>query len=205
MKRLLSIVAVAASLNVFGQDVEKYGMENKDLPKGLEIGAQAPELTLMTSEGKEFSLSEALEKGSVVVYFYRGNWCPYCTKQLANLSDSINLITETGATVVAISPESPTQLEKSASTMEGEILLLSDKDGEAMKSFDVDFYVTMAYQDKLAKGKEIDLAEFNEQDAAVLPVPATFVINQDGKIVYRYFDINYKQRATVAAVLKALK
>ncbi len=205
MKRLLSIVAVAASLNVFGQDVEKYGMENKDLPKGLEIDDQAPELTLMTSEGKEFSLSEALEKGSVVVYFYRGNWCPYCTKQLANLSDSLNLITETGATVVAISPESPTQLEKSASTMEGDILLLSDKDGEAMKSFDVDFYVTKAYQDKLAKGKEMDLAQFNDQDVAVLPVPATFVINQDGKIVYSYFDINYRQRATVAAVLKALK
>ena len=144
MKRLLSIVVMAACLNTFGQDVEKYGMENKDLPKGLEVGQKAPDLTLQKMDGSEFSLSAALEEGAVVVYFYRGNWCPYCTKQLANLSDSLNMITETGATVIAISPESPTQLEKSASTMEGDIMLLSDKDGEAMKSFDVDFYVTKA-------------------------------------------------------------
>lgn len=205
MKRLLSIVAIAASMSTFGQDAEKYGMENKDLPKGLAVGQKAPELTLQKMDGSEFSLSEALENGAVVVYFYRGNWCPYCTKQLANLSDSLNLITETGATVVAISPESPAQLEKSGSSMEGDIMLLSDKDGEAMKSFDVDFYVTKAYQDKLVKAKEMDLSEFNGQEVAVLPVPATFVINQQGEIVYRYFDINYRTRATVAAVLNALK
>ncbi len=205
MKRLLSIVAIAGSISVFGQDVEKYGMENKDVPKGLVVGEEAPDFTLQKIDGSEFSLSEALENGAVVVYFYRGNWCPYCTKQLANLSDSLNLITQTGATVIAISPESPAELEKSGSGMEGDIMLLSDKDGEAMKSYDVDFYVTKAYQDKLAKGKEIDLADFNEQEVAVLPVPATYVINQKGEIIYRYFDINYRTRSSVAAVLNALK
>ncbi len=205
MRKLLSIVAIALSLNALGQEIEKYGVQDKDVPKGLEVGAEAPELTLPTADGREFSLAEALKKGPVVVYFYRGSWCPYCSKQLSNLSDSLNMINETGATVVAISPASPANKEEAAVSMEGDIILLHDIDGEAMEVFDVDFYVTEAYQAKLAKGKKIDLAGYNEQDEAVLPVPATYVISQDGVIVYRYFDINYRKRATVAAVLKALK
>ncbi len=187
------------------QDVQQYGMENKELPQGLNVDDKAPAITLQKQDGTEFSLSEAYKNGPVVIYFYRGNWCPYCTKQLANLSDSLSMITDLGATVIAISPESADNLKKSASEVEGQILLLNDKDGEAMKSFEVDFYVTKAYQEKLAKAKDMDLAEFNNQEVAVLPVPATFVINTDGAIIYRYFDINYRTRATVSAVLNALK
>lgn len=205
MKKLLCVAVMALSTVGFAQDGERFGMEKKDFPKGINVGDKAPNVTLIQVDGNEFSLTEAAKKNPVVVFFYRGNWCPACNKQLSHLADSIDMITETGAIVVAISPESPAEMQKSAERTKSKINLLSDVNGEAMKSFDVDFYVNTAYQDKLAKGKDMDLAQHNVQDVAVLPVPATYIIGTDGKIIYRHFDINYTNRSSVMAVLNALK
>lgn len=186
-------------------DPTKYGMVDKDLPLGLKLGEQAPSIEGLDQFGTKFSLKEALKNGPVIITFYRGNWCPYCSRYLAALSDSIRLIKETQARFVAVSPENKENVAKSAENLAKEISILSDVGGVIMKAYDVDFEVTKGYQTKVNLGLQRSIKKSNDQEVAVLPVPATYIIGTDGKIMYRHFDLNYSQRASIASILSALK
>lgn len=74
-----------------------------------------------------FSLKEALTNGPVVIIFYRGFWCPFCNKHLAQIQDSLNLITDKGTTVIAVSPEKPEYLEIMAKKTGAKFILLYDE------------------------------------------------------------------------------
>ena len=76
-------------------------------PEGLKVGDTAPDFKVKDTDGKEISLKKALKKGPVVMLFYRGQWCPYCNRQLKALQDSLNFIKEKGGTLIAVSPEKP--------------------------------------------------------------------------------------------------
>ena len=73
-----------------------------------------------------------------------------------------------------------------------------------MKGFDVLFHVNEKYVNKVKTKKNKDLAEAHNQDAARLPVPATYVIKQDGTISYKHFDYNYSERPTVSELVTHL-
>ena len=110
----------------FGQEYnpEKLGMTNEDLPKGLEVGDKAPNIKLKDVNDSVFDLYEALKSGPVVMNFYRGNWCPYCTRYLASLNDSVGQIISLGASFIAISPENPEEIKKSAEGLNRNIIIL---------------------------------------------------------------------------------
>ncbi len=186
------------------QEPEQYGIVASTLPQGLNVGDKAPSVKLKSYKGESFSWNHALNQGPVVVMFYRGSWCPACSKQMNNLIDSLSYILEKGATVIAVSPER-FDAENGKMGMNEGIIFLYDKDGKTMGDYDVDFLVTDGYQEKLKQSMNLDLAENNEQELATLPVPATFVVSQNGVITYRYFDINYKNRAPVSQIVEALK
>lgn len=205
MKCFQIILSILITSPLLAQDYGRYGMEEKDLPEGISIGKRAPEFTAVTADGDDFVLRQALAEGPVVLMFYRGNWCPYCSKQLNNLSDSLSYILAMGATVVAVSPESLERLKETQASNNSQIVFIADEKNHLMKAYDVDFKVTDKYQHKLDRFGHPNLEEFNQQEDAVLPVPATYVLNQNGEIIYRYFDINYKSRAPVSQILKALE
>ena len=77
----------------------------QESPKGLDVNATAPDFTAKDQSGAVINLKEKLKKGPVVLIFYRGYWCPYCSKQLKKLEDSLLQITNKGATLIAITPE----------------------------------------------------------------------------------------------------
>ena len=81
-------------------------------PAGLKVGDAAPMFSGNDQNGQQFSLQSALKKGDVVVMFYRGQWCPYCNKQMSQMNDSLKMITDKGATVIAISPEVQESVQK---------------------------------------------------------------------------------------------
>ena len=206
MRYLFTLVLLAFGVLLKAQDAspKRFGMQEEDLPKGLNVGDVAPDIALKDHNGEAFNLSKALKKGPVVVSFYRGNWCPYCSRYLSGLNDSIGLIVDKNASFIAISPEKQVNIKKSSEGLSKHIKVLSDVDGEIMKLYDVDFRVSQKYQKRVQSGLNIDLKEFNGQEEAVLPVPATYVINMEGKIIYKYFDINYSKRASVKSILQAL-
>lgn len=172
--------------------------------KGLQIGETVADFSAIDLNNNTFTLNEALKKGPVVVIFYRGQWCPICNKHLSNLQDSLQLIYEKRATVIAISPEKSEFSKLTAEKTHASFSLLYDEGYKIANLFDVTFkpdrLTTIMYNTVL----RANLKEANTDDSQRLPIPATFIIGTDGKIVWRHFDPDYKKRSTVKDIVDNL-
>lgn len=168
----------------------------------LNVGDPAPNFEGINQAGDSVSLANLLEEGPVVVTFYRGNWCKFCNKYLAELDENHTKMKELGANLVAISPELPQYIKEKADEMEQPYSIISNGT-PIMKQYRVDFQL-----DKKTKSKYkmfgINLPKHNGNDEYTLPVPATYVIDKNGVIAYKHFDENYKVRAEVDDILSAL-
>jgi len=204
----LLIIAISIMSAVYGQEINypKYGIETKNshIPHGLKAGDKAPDFTGYDQKGKQVDLKKFLEKGPIVLFFYRGKWCPVCNRYLNNYQDSLNIITDQGFNVVAITPESIENVEQTVKFHNISFTVIYDCQEKIMKDYDVMFNVTKEYQDKILASLSTDIAKNNGREAARLPVPATFIINRDGIIVAVQFDPNYQNRASVKWMLRNL-
>jgi peroxiredoxin len=193
MKNLTSLLLCLLSLSVFAQS-----------PQGLQRSNKAPDFTAADQSGKQISLAHALTKGSVVLVFYRGMWCPYCNKELKALEDSLQYITSKGATVIAVSPELPENISKTVDKTKASYSLLYDKGLAIMKKYDVAYAVdSLTVARYKSYGLDFNVVNGNT-NGATLPVPAVYVINKKGEIVYRHFDPDYRNRASIREILKHL-
>lgn len=169
----------------------------------LKIGDKAPLFEAISYSNNEVKLKNLIDSGKVVLVFYRGAWCPYCNKHMSNLQDSLNLIIEKGASLITISPEVESSVEESISKSNATFEIISDKNYQIMNQYGVSFKVKEATLTKY-KLFGINLEEANGNDDNILPVPATFIINQNGTIEYIHFDENYKERLSVSEIIKHL-
>lgn len=170
--------------------------------KGLKVGSKVENFIAKDVKGNTFVLKDALEKGPVVVVFIRGQWCPFCNRHLAHLQDSLNLIHEKGASVVVISPEKQEFIEKSIAKSGAKFPILYDEGYKISDLFDVTFKpdsISRLMYNSLLGAK---LKESHSDDSERLPVPATFILNKEGKIVWRHFDPDYKKRSTIKEILQ---
>jgi peroxiredoxin len=209
MKRLF-IIAIAFLIfsSGYGQqtDYPGFGIETTDsrIPQGLKAGDKAPDFTGYDQTGKMVDSRKLLEKGPIVLFFYRGKWCSACNRYLDYYQDSLNIITDQGFNVIAITPESIENVEQTVKFHKLTFTVIYDCQEKIMKDFDVMFNVTKAYQEKILSSLSTDIAKNNGRDAARLPVPATFIINRLGIIVAVQFDPDYKNRASVKWMLRNL-
>jgi peroxiredoxin len=195
MKKLLLSVSVLLSTLLIHAQTE---------PKGLNVNDTAPDFSAKDQDGKLINLKDQLKNGAVVLVFYRGQWCPFCNRQLKKLEDSLSLITGKGASLIAVSPEKPENIAKTIEKTNASYPILFDDGLTIMKSYDVAFAVDDKTIEKY-KGYGIDFSQVNgSTNGANLPVPAIYVINKEGKIVFRHFDKNYTKRASVAEILQYL-
>ncbi len=197
MKKLMSLLSfLFITVMVFAQMETKY-------PEGLKPGDTAPDFNVIDQNGKNIQLKNLVRDGDVVLVFYRGQWCPYCNKQLSKLNDSLSFITAKGATVVTITPETAENIKKTIEKTKVAYSILEDKEMKIMKSYKVNF----AVDDKTIKQYKnygIDFEKANGSNGANLPVPATYIIGKDGKIKYAFFNPDYRQRASVKEILDNL-
>jgi peroxiredoxin len=200
------IVFFLFSIPVSGQNIDyaRYGIDvsNGLIPKGLNPGDKAPGFTGYDQTGKQVELKTLLEKGPVVLFFYRGKWCPSCSKYLNDYQDSLNVITGMGFNVVAITPESIENVEQTVRMHNLSFTVIYDCQEKIMQDYGVMFRVTDSYQKKLIDGYSIDIARNNGREVANLPVPATYIINRDGIITAAYFNPDYHIRASVKWILQ---
>jgi peroxiredoxin len=171
---------------------------------GLEVGQRAPGFSAKDADGNLFNLSEELKIGPVVLIFYRGQWCPVCNKHLSHIQENLEKIMEKGARVVAVSPEKPENLEKTADKTGVKFSLLYDEGYKIADAYDVTFLPGGATRSMYNSMLGANLKEAHSDDSQRLPIPATYVIHSDGKIVWRHFDPDYKKRATVVEIVNAL-
>ena len=193
MKKILLFVLVLMAVGVNAQEA----------PEGLFIGSKAPDFKGTDQRNNEIRLKDLLKEGKVVLVFYRGQWCPYCNKQLSALQDSIQFIIDKGATLLAISPEKSEMIEKTIEKTKAEYSVLHDKDLKIMKAYQVAFEVPENTVTRY-RNAGLDLEKLNGENGANLPVPAVYIIDKESTITYRFFDENYKKRPSVKEILDNL-
>ncbi len=187
-------------------DYSSFGIDISGgrVPHGLNEGDKAPDFTGYDQTGKQVTLKSFLEKGPVVMFFYRGNWCPACNKQLKAYQDSLNLVTGLGATVIAITPESIEFVEQTVKLHAISFTVIYDCQEKIMEDYDLMFDVTGDFQDLVATKLKVNLAEHNGHSPVHLPVTATYIINKAGIITARWFDPDYHNRSSVMWIVTKL-
>lgn len=169
----------------------------------LEKGELAKHFALPNARGGETSLVDLLEFGPVVISFYRGGWCPYCNLEFKALNDILPKIKKAGASLVGISPELP---DNSLNTIEQNKLkynVLSDVGNVVARDYGLVMTVPTILQ-PLYLEWGLDVPSVNGDDTWELPIPATYIINEDGLIEFAHVNVNYTERMEPADIIKAL-
>jgi dienelactone hydrolase/peroxiredoxin len=180
-------------------ELEEYGL----IKKAINVGDRAPLFELPSASGQTVKLADLLAQGPVVIAWYRGGWCPYCSTELAALEEALPALEVRGATLVAISPETVENAAETVRKLGLSFLVLSDPGHEAAKRYRIS-YVLNDEVGALYKQFGVDLANVNGDDSGRLPVPATYVVAPDGTVRYAFLDADYKKRAEPADVVRAL-
>lgn len=177
-----------------------YAQQN---PEGLFINSKAPDFRARNQHNEEVRLKELLKKGKVVLMFYMGYWCPHCNRTLQRFQDSLQLIFDKGAQLVAVTPEKPESIAKTLEKTGAGFPVLWDEGLKIMKAYDV-AYALPENTLKRYSSTGLNIAEINGKNGNYLPVPAVYIINKESTVVYRFFESDYKKRPSVAEILKQL-
>ncbi|MFM0721378.1 peroxiredoxin-like family protein [Paraburkholderia strydomiana] len=161
--------------------------------RAIKAGDRAPHFNLKDQDGNDVSSAALLVKGPLVVTFYRGVWCPYCNIELQAINEVLSQIQAYGANVVAISPQTAVNSRKSVRTNELGFPVLSDVNGQTGADFGLRFALP-DYLVELYKNLKNDLPAFNNDPSWSLPMPARYVIGQDGIVLYSEVNPDYTRR-----------
>jgi peroxiredoxin len=171
---------------------------------GIKVGMRAPDFTLKNALGKNVTLKDELKKGPVILVFYRGAWCPFCNLHLHTLEKSLPLFKEYNAQLITVTPQTP---DKSAEQIKKDgypFEVLSDTDSQVMKAYKL-YYELPDDLIAVYKNHGLDIEAFNGKGRNVLPVPGSFVIDQQGRVRAMQAETDYKQRMEPARMIYALK
>ena len=167
-------------------------------------GEPMPGFVLPDENGDRVSLDDLLDEGPVAITFHRGHWCPYCRISINTLARAQSRMDALGAQMVAIVPE------KALFTAEMKIEsgvgfpILSDMDNGYATSLNLAVWIGGEMRDLMA-GLGRDLPRYQGNDSWMLPIPATFVVGQDGRIKARFLDPDYRKRAAIEDLIAALQ
>ena len=167
------------------------------------VGDRAPAFTLPDQLGREVSLAGELQRGPVVLIFYRGAWCPYCNIMLRTYGIRAAEFSHRGARLVAVSPQTPDNSLTMAEKHGLEFPVLSDGGGEVIGAYGLKYDVESRSRDLLqAVGN--DVARFNGEGGWILPAPAVFVVDRKGIVRFVRVSGDYTQRAEPDEALAVL-
>lgn len=171
--------------------------------RALKSGDIAPHFELPGADGQPVSLKSLLQKGPVVISFYRGGWCPYCNLELRALQTVLPKIADLGATLVAVSPQTPDQSLTTAEKNELGFPVLSDSGSAVAKAFGIAFDLAEELRPIYTQFNHA-LPVMNGADSWALPIPATYVIAQTGTIALAFVDTDYRKRLEPPAIFASL-
>ncbi|NQD72443.1 AhpC/TSA family protein [Sphingobacterium shayense] len=180
--------------NMRQMEMDKIAMGQHVYPQKAEdispllVGENIPMVMLMSQQGEVVDLNKMVAKKPTILIFYRGGWCPYCSKQLSGLQEILGDLKGLGYQLIAISTDTPEGLNTSIKNEKLEYTLLSDSDLSVSKKFGLAFKAPKAYWDLLPQstgGKDIDL---------LLPVPSVFILSRTGEIMFEYINPDITKR-----------
>jgi peroxiredoxin len=174
----------------------------------LGVGAAAPEFALANQDGETVALREQLTQGPVVLMFFRGRWCPFCVGQLEAMNFLLPAFSDVGATLLAISPQSVKQNFLMRDQHHLRFPLLADAGNAVARQFGL-VYRVPGEQQNVYSSVLINLPFANGdakgEEKWELPIPAVYVVDRDGTIVWARADEDYKRRPEPAEILRFLE
>jgi peroxiredoxin len=180
-------------------NLKQAGIEQNSLP----VGAKAPAFELPDQDGQLVSSADLLSKGNLVICFVRGRWCPFCVGQLEAMNAVLAQIQAADASLVAISPQTVKQTFFMADQHNFRFPLLSDSGNSVARQFGV-VYRVPEEQQGIYRRAFINLPLANGDDTWELPVPATYIVDREGTVVYASVDADYTTRPEPADILSKL-
>jgi peroxiredoxin len=191
MKYILIAIGIFFSIQVLAQT-------------GLNEGVKAPEFVAIDNSGQKIDLHTILKSHkAVILFFYRGQWCPYCNRYIQRMQDSLQLLMDKGAYVIAVTPETPSNISRTIEKTHASFSIVQDRNYQIMKDYQVNYTVDDALLSKLNM-HGVDLEKNNGNKDHVLPVPATYIIDPSGKITFVHFDKDYTQRPSIKTLLEKI-
>src|SRR5271165_5370857 len=175
------------------------GIEQRILP----VGAQAPEFELQDSSGRLVRSRDLLAVGPLVVKFFRGRWCPYCVTELELWRDLYGQLRERGALLVAASPETQRQSDFAVQQHGLPFPLLHDPAAKLAEQFGL-VYTVPEYHRRYLKSIMVNLPFLNGEASWRLPMPATYAIGRDGRVLFAEAHADFRMRPEPWDAISAL-
>lgn len=188
----------AVHLRVITELKQKSLAEN-----ALAAGAKAPAFELRDHSGTPVSSADLLHKGQLVICFFRGRWCPFCVGQLEAMNLVLPQIERAGASLVAISPQTMQQSFFMVDQHKLRFLLLSDAGSQVARQFGL-VYRVPDEQQAIYRRAFVNLPFANGDDSWELPIPATYILDRDGTILYASADEDYTRRPEPREIVRQL-
>lgn len=188
----------------FADQVDRFVGRLEDVRAGSQapqVGDKMPLFTLPDQNGRFVSLEQLLEKGPVVLAFHRGHWCPYCRLNMAGLAEIEDRAKP--AQIIGISAETQQytrQLQKEAG---GRFPILSDVGAGYALSMNLVVWVD-EQMSRMIDGAGWDIPLYQGGTDWILPIPAVFVVRQDGIIAARHVDPDYRRRMELDDLLRGV-
>jgi peroxiredoxin len=168
----------------------------------LPVGAMAPDFTLKDSSGKALHAADLLEIGPLVIKFFRGRWCSYCVTELEAWRDLYGQLRERGGLLVAIGPQSERQSDFMAGQHGLPFPVLSDPGNKVAEQFGL-VYTVPDYHRAYYRSILVNLPFVNGEDSWRLPLPATYVIGKDRKVLFAEAHADFRVRPEPEEALAA--
>lgn len=202
MKNLLLLIVLLAAAQVANANTREFASSQTEVRPLLE-GMSVPNTVIQTTDNEPVSLKALIMEKPTLLIFYRGGWCPYCNRQLSELKDIEDDLTQLGYQVIAISPQSFEELKRQELKQEQAAKLFIDEKLQTIREFGIGFVVDNATEEKY-QGYGINLHK-NDDGRPVLPAPALFFVDQQGMIQFSYVNPDYKVRPSARLVLSVAK
>jgi peroxiredoxin len=168
-------------------------IEAKVAALALKAGGACPDFALLNAEGELVRAQDLLARGPLVLSFYRGIWCPFCSAELEALNEAEPRIRKAGATLAAVSPEArglPLQVKRERNFG---FEILSDLDNGLALTFGLVHPVTPEFVEVFCKAGTLFPLIYGN-DSWFLPLPATYIIGRDGTILHAYVNPEFRER-----------
>jgi len=167
-------------------------------------GEPMPPFILPDETGHLVSLEDLITEGPVAVTFHRGHWCPYCRININALAQAHQKVSKEGAQIVAIMPDR--QQFSSELKIKGQLPfpILTDMDNGYALSLNLAIWLGDEMR-KMMMDRRQDVSAYQGNDSWMLPIPATFVVGQDGRIKARFVDPDYRKRMAIDDLLAAIR
>lgn len=195
MKQFITLIIIAfISISSFSQINNEH----------LKVGEKAPAINGLDQFGKTINSTQILNDKNILVVFYRGNWCPYCRKHLTSLQENLENLKDKGVFVIVVTPEKVKKTKETTNKLNATFSIVHDANNKIMNDYKVAFDANDKNITSYFGFTQRKIREYNDENNNTLPVPATYLINKDGKIKYVHYDTDYHKRSDFKEIIKLL-